>query len=276
MTTKYGAGLVDAGIMYLNIPVAPIPPAPSVPPTKPPPTTYLFNDEFNGTTLDSTKWYNADNIQYGGMSYSKAANATLDGNGNLDLKITRENWNGKAYAGASVGTYLYQTGWPVPAQDIKASWKAPFSYETRFLLPDVLGAWISPGWNQNIDRPTSQVINEIDLGEIRSMNPTWFGANQHKWQNGAEVGVAENGGGNGSDGRTNWHVMRVDALADSTKYYLDGTLVATHSAVSGVFGAQLHAEIADVGQWAAGGTQPDPNSPGPWHFLIDYVRVTAL
>jgi len=240
-------------------------------------TTYLFNDEFDGAASsapDSSKWSNVDGMLLDSlMSYSKAANAFLNGSGQLVLRITREAWHGKAYAGASIGTYQYATGWP--PSPILASWPVPFRYATRFLLPNVAAAWVGPGWNQNVDRTTSQNIYELDLGETRTTFPTVFGANQHTWLSGSDTAAA-NGSGTGTDGRTNWHTMTMDATSTGTTYYLDGTLIASYYGVSGTFGLQLQNEIADAGSWAAGGSQPDSGDPGPWDMLIDYVRVTAL
>jgi hypothetical protein len=253
-----------------------VPTTTTSPTTTTTPPGYLLDDEFNGSAgspPDPASWVNVEGTDLGVGSFSKAANATQDGAGSLDLKIDREAYHGRAFAGSSIGTYQYQTGWP--PNPVKVSFPVPFKYEVRFKLPNVAGAWISPGWLQNVDRPTSQNIYELDAGETRTTFPTFFGANQHTWLNGSDQQAA-NGGGSGTDGRTNWHVMTLEATSTACRYYLDGTLVATYYGVSGRFGVQLQSEIADAGSWGAGGAQPDPSDPGPWDLLIDYVRVSAL
>ncbi len=271
LATATGKGLVN---MLAALAVAPTPPAPT------PPPNYLFHDTFDGpagSAPDPTKWVNLDGIDLGVGSFGKAANAFLDGQGSLVLRISREPWHGSPFAGAFLGSYQYQTGWP--PSPIKAAFPVPFRYEVSFIEPDVDGAWISPGWLQNVDKTTAQGIVEIDLAECSTSKPTWIGANQHKWQlvNGTVQDVlAENGGTNATDARHNWHLVAAEVRDTETKYFLDGALMATHSGANGKFGTYLQAAIAPAGSWASGGKQPNPDDPGPWDMKIGGVSVFAL
>lgn len=248
--------------------------------TSPPPSPYLFDDEFDGAAgspPDATKWNVQNGVYYGAMSCSKSVNAFLDGQGHLVLRATREpaGWCSQdhaPFAGGSVGTYKYQTGWP--PQGIKSSWPAGFRYEVRFKCSPVTGsgAWENAGWLQNVDRTSSQGLWELDTSEERT-SPTEIGMNQHKWVGSTDVSN-EGGGAPTTDCRSDWHTVTVDTYpSGGTKYYLDGVYVTTHSSVGGSFGVQIHNEIADV---SAGIGQPAASDPGPWDMVVDYVRVTAL
>jgi hypothetical protein len=265
LATYTGKGLV--GMLAALADTAPAAPAPA-----PSTTSYLFADDFDGpagTPPDATRWINLDGITYDKTSAAKAKNAFLDGQGNLVLRVTREPWYGRQFAGAIIGSYQYQTGWP--PKPILASWPVPFRWESRVLLPTVAGAWSTGGWLQNVDR--SAGIAELDCGETRGTYPTIFCANQHLGSGGTDA-KAENAHATMTAGA--WHVCAVEATEAETRYYLDGNLVATHSGVSGRFGVLLHNVIADLTSWGSGGKNPDPADAGPWDVKVDYVRVTAL
>lgn len=266
LATDTGRGLV--GMLAALAPTSA--PAPSPSPTP----GLIFEDTFEGpagSPPNPANWVNLDGIDWGPASKAKAANAYLDGAGHLVLRVVREPWLGKAFSGAVVASYQYQTGWP--PQNIKHSWPVPFRYECRVLFPDVDSAWVGPGWLQNVDRPNTQSIYELDCGETISTNRLIVGANQHTWLSGKDVAGAD-GAMPCSDNRLNWHTVAVEARADSCRYFVDGVLGQTHYGVSGRFGVMLHNAIGDKGFWAF--TEPDPADPGPWEMLVDYVRVTAL
>lgn len=246
-------------------------------PTPSPTPTYLFHDEFDGaagTPPDTAKWVNLDGITYGGVSAAKASNAFHDGNGNMILRVTREPWQGRSFAGALIGTYQYQTGWP--PKPVLASWPVPFRYEVRFRLPVVAGAWFGPGWNQNVDRAIGYV--ELDVGESRGTFPTLYGCNMHTWNKDATGKWVDtpSWGQNATGEPGAWHALVCDARADGTTFALDGVPVGTGFGVSGRFGVLLHNVIADVASWGSGGMQPAATDPGPWDMAVDYVRVSAL
>lgn len=242
-------------------------PAPAPSPTPAPtPSPYLFEDTFvgpAGSPPDPTKWVNVDGTTFGGVvAPAKAENAFLDGNGNLVLRITREAWLGKQYAGAMIGTYKYGSGWP-PATLLK-SFPAPFRYEVRFLLPNAPGMWSGAGWLQNVDRTNTQAIHELDCGECRSA--TRYGTSQHLWIGSTDT-LNETSSIAGPDGHAAFQTMAVEVRGTGNTYFLNGLQVTPHSGATGRFGVQLHNVL--------GGTTL-PTDSGPWDMLIDYVRVSAL
>lgn len=246
--------------------VAPVP--------TPTPGNLVFADEFDGpagSPPDPNNWYNVDGLQAMQASYSKAENAYLDGNGHLVLRVKRDTYVGKAFSGGTICTYKYGWGWPPPA--IKKSWSVPFRYEAMVKFPNVDNAWVGPGWNQNVDRPNTQDIFELDCGETNSKNRFGMGANQHTWLNSGQKQGAD-GWMVCTDNRTNWHTVAVEARTTGCTYMIDGVPLKTQYGVSGRFGAMLHNQIGDAGFWDF--TAPDPNDPGPWHMLVDYVRVYSL
>lgn len=252
---------------------------PPTEPSTPPAPTYIFADDFDGpagTPPDPTKWINKDGIAVVHGSTAKAANTFLDGQGHLILRVTREPWYGRQTAGAVIGSYQYQTGWP--PKPIIASWPVPFRYEARYKAPAIGGLWMCPGWNQNVDRSNGYV--EIDVAETRGSYPTIFGTNMHTWTKNADGSYTDSPKWAASPQATGiadeWHVMVCEARTDGVTFYLDGVKVGTGFGVTGRFGVLLQNVLADAGDWGAGGQQPAADDPGPWDYLIDYVRVTAL
>lgn len=243
------------------------------------PTTYIFQDEFNGTSLDTTKWQKPGSYCYAPNDYScnKDENVFLDGQGDLVLRTKREPSNyltGGPFSAAWVETYKYGWGWP--ATGVLASWSVPFKYEYRVKFADVVPSWANGGWVQSVDKDESQSAYQLDAGETVTSHPGSIGCHQHTWLNGIDrAGVS--GSINVADVRYNWHVVSVSAYTDRTVYEVDGNICATHYGVSGRFGAILHSGIASQSvTWASAGLVVDSSDPGPWDMLVDYVRVTSL
>lgn len=241
---------------------------------------YLFNDEFNGASNaqpDTSKWVIHDEKCDAPANYScpKNANAFQDGNGNLVLRTRREssNWlTGGPYSGSWISTFRYGYGWP--ATGVKATTPVPFKVEMRALKPNTPGAWPSL-WAMNTDRSTSQNIYELDISEQRMTYPTSAGCHQHTWLNGSDI-QAWDGAATVSNMAINWHLFSANVYTDRVEYYVDGISCGTSYGVNGNFGLILNNAIALPGSWGSGNGQPASSDPGPWDFLVDYVRVTKL
>src|SRR5512141_666631 len=98
----------------------------------PPGWTLAWHDEFNGPSIDQTKWNFEVNGNGGGnneLQYytSRLQNAYID-SGMLVIQALKENYLGKAYTSARLNT------------DGKGDWKYG-RFEARMLLPYGAGLW---------------------------------------------------------------------------------------------------------------------------------------
>lgn len=243
------------------------------------PSNLLWEDQFNGlegTAPDSSAWVIGTTVgeTWDHWCRCKPENVFLDGEGHLVLRIKRDTAgpNGLPYSGGWLATFNAWAGYPAP--NIKKAFSLPFAYETRFLFPNVEGAHFGCGWLQQIDVDEAGSINEVDVGESRSTFPTKVGFYKHRFV----AGVDAEGAGvevDTLDARTNWQTVRCEVRVDSTKYFLNGVQVTTQPGSLGSHGLEASCAISDDA-WQSGGGSPDPEDPGPWDQLIDYVRFVRL
>lgn len=246
----------------------------------PPVGNVIWEDHFDGPSgskPDAAKWevVTTPGADWDDWCRIKPENTFLDGNGNLVLRSKPDSAgaNGIPFSGAIVATYGYDTGYP--AGRILAQWDLPFRYECRWRMPPIDGAHVSAGWVQQLDNPKSEHIFELDCGESHSTDPNHAGFYQHDWINGVEQNAKGISIPVASNWRENFHIVACEVRSDRVDYFFDNAKVATYYGVSGKYGAVLHNPISRH-SWQNGGAMPDPNEPGPWDMLVDYVRVSKL
>jgi len=263
-------------------------------PTGPTAGTVLFDDEFNGaagpffpggSTISSDgQWHDNTGCSLNGAACNDtAADATLDGNGHLDLRIS---WDSSLneYDGAFISTFDY-SGWPPPASAVNL--QPPYEITMSAEMPNVSSAW--PGlWLMDVNHSQAQGDNEIDVAEDYGSNTT-ASCNQHFWVNSvqttpSDITAAElaagDWGSNGfscgtaslSDVATAFNTYTADVYSDHVVYYFGGKEVASVHGTLGTDGSVgFQGILLDVNM-----TSAPPAGGGPWDMLVDYVKVTAL
>ncbi len=225
-----------------------------------------FADEFNGTSLDTTKWIY--NYPYGavgnGDAYASASNVS-EGGGLLTLTAQRVAQGGKDFTTGTISTgYNLETftgGY----------------IEARVLLPTTPGSWpafwgLYSGWPPETDIMEYPLTTDNGTDGLASNKyNTNFHYTNSSGGNSAGAGVVTAG----SALDTGYHTFGVNWVSNnSVAFYLDGTQVQsfTNSAVSQMVYMYLILDY-EVGGW------PGTPSLSQWpanhtdQFSVDWVRV---
>lgn len=221
----------------------------------------LWSDEFNGTSVDGTKW-NLDNGNpnvNNEKEYYQSANATVTG-GNLVITAKNESVGGQPYTSAK----------------LNSSGKFSVTYgriEARIKLPAFQGSWPA-FWmlGNNIGTVGWPSCGEIDIMEQVNTNNTilgtmhWNGGSGHVQYGSSTTATA-----------TDYHVYAVEWDSSSIRWYVDNTLYVTgniQNNINNTGAFQLPFYI--ILNLAVGGDLPGQTvntGAMPASMLVDYVRV---
>lgn len=226
-------------------------------------TTYklVWSDEFDGTSVDQTKW----NFETGNLNvnheeeYYQAANATV-ANGNLVITAKKEQQGGLPYTSARMNTMN----------------KFSITYgkiEARIKLPVGAGLWPA-FWmlGANISTVSWPNCGEIDIMEHVNTDSLIYGT-MH-WNAG---GQAASYGLNMASSPSEYHVYSVVWNASSIKWYVDDKLYVTGNIANNINSTDaFHLPFFVILNLAVGGDWPGQyvdTSKLPASMYVDYVRV---
>ena len=238
------------------------PTATLAPPPPPPPTTVapapsgwhtVFADEFNGATLDSSKWWvdNKAATNWGELSYYSPEDAFVR-DGSLVLRAQQRSLNGRSYTSANMGSnFSFRYG----------------RVEIRAKMPTGKGLWPAL-WMLPTNGASTGWLPEIDIYE--SVDPGRYWANFH-----SNTGSGRQQLGPlpvGTD-TSQWHDYAIEWSPTQITWFLDGRQVAV--ATDGVWTANqsnlyITLTLAVGGSWPG---SPDASTPFPSEMQIDYIRV---
>jgi len=227
-------------------------------------TTYtlLWSDEFNGTSVDQTKW----NFETGNLGvnneqeYYQAANATV-ANGYLSITAQNQAQGGQPFTSARMNT----------ANKFNVTYG---KIEARIKLPMGAGLWpafwmLGADINSGVNWPS---CGEIDIMEHVNADSLIYGT-MH-WSSG---GQAVQYGLNLSSSPSEWHVYSVTWDTNAIKWYVDNTLYVTGNIANDVNSTDaFHKPFFIILNLAVGGNFPNTTvdvSKLPATMLVDYVRV---
>lgn len=164
-----------------------------------------WSDEFNGTTLDETKWKyrEGDDSRTFIKSYQSASNNAVSG-GLYRCLLKKETMGTKAFtAGGIVSRDTMRYGY----------------YESRFKCPPT-GGWHTSFW---MNTPSGSPSIEIDVFENDSINLNHYGANLH--QNKPEPKKHFPHPVSTPDLNADFHVLGCEFTSDVLRYFFNGTMV---------------------------------------------------
>ncbi len=178
-----------------------------------PPAGYklAWADEFDGKTLDTTKWdYRTDSKMW---STQKAENVSV-ADGKLKLATKKEKAGGKEYTGGGV----------ISKQTFKYGY-----YEAKFKVPPGAG-WHTSFWMMKHDGKggtgSAAARHELDVCENDSVNPNGYGVNLHRW-NPKPHKTFGSKHVKTPDLSADFHVWGCEFTPETVKYFFDGKVVQT-------------------------------------------------
>jgi len=231
------------------------------PDTTTPTYKLIWSDEFDGTSVDTTKW----NFETGNLNvnhekeYYQAANATV-ANGNLVITAKSETVN----------------GWPYTSARMNSMNKVTAQYgrvEARIKIPMGAGLWPA-FWmlGVNINSVSWPNCGEIDIMEHVNADSLIYGTIH--WNSGG--GQAQYGL-NLSSSPSDYHVYAVDWDTNSIKWYVDNTLYCTANIANNINNTgAFHLPFFIILNLAVAGDFPGQTvdlTKLPASMYVDYVRI---
>ena len=215
----------------------------------------VFNDEFDGATLDRTKWVDTfftrrygqpDELQY------FAPDAFVFDHGILKIRADTRNLGGRLYTSGVISSdthFEFQYG----------------LIEGRMKVPRGQGFWTAFWLGNYFDYHNPE---EIDTVEVLGNSTDTARFHVH-------YPTAPNSDGQnfvGADLANDFHIFSVEWQANYIRWYLDGVQrfeVTTYNHIP-------HVPLFIMLNLSVGGSYPgapDPTTPFPSYLEIDYVRV---
>ena len=237
----------------------------------------VWNDEFDGKTLDYSKWEAEVNAFGGGnqelqIYTDRKENLRLE-NGNLVLEARKDNHGisgtTREYSSARIRS-KHRGDWKYGKFEVRA--KLPSGqgvWPAIWMLPteDLYGTWASSG--------------EIDIMEFKGQEPNIVLGTLHygkPWpENKFTSGQLKLPDGNFTD---DFHVYAMEWEEGVIRWYVDGKLYQTQkewTSGGGKYPAPFDQKFHMILNLAIGGNfvgNPDARTPFPRQFLVDYVRVS--
>jgi beta-glucanase (GH16 family) len=238
----------------------------------PPPGTWhgVFADEFNGSSLDTSKW----NTCYpsgcfgpsaGELERYQAANVTESG-GYLHLTARKDTVTSKRKTTSSYTSGMISSGGVNSKTQPKFSFQYGY-FEISAQVPKGQGLWPA-FWTQ----PASyRWPPEIDAMEINGAFTNMVNMTYH-WSSNRNGYATEWFDAASDDYAAGQHTFGVDWEPGSITWYVDGVQRFTYTDASRVPNEPLYliANLAVGGVWPG---DPDATTPFPSEMKVDYIRA---
>jgi len=243
-------------------------------PTSYPGYTLTWQDEFNGTTLNSAYWSNQngdgcpDICGWGNNEleyYTPRPENLFFQDGKLVIEARKENYSGKQYTSSKILTAGKKT-FKYGRIDIRAQLpKGKGIWPALWLLPqdNVYGAWPKSG--------------ELDLMELVGHEPNKVYGTAHYGPGPGSTSTSRGYTQPTGDFSDQFHVFSLEWKADQVKWYVDGNLYSTLNkadigALQWPFNESFYLifNVAVGGYWPG---NPDATTYFPQWMVVDYIRV---
>jgi beta-glucanase (GH16 family) len=240
--------------------------------------TLVWADEFDGPSIDSSKWSHEVNGAGGGNNelqyYTARATNSFIENGHLVIQALKETYTGpdgtRNYTSARMRT-LNKGDWTYGR--FESRMKLPYGqglWPAFWMLPT---DWVYGGWAAS---------GEIDIMEIIGSEPDVLHGTIHyhgEWPDNRSSGASWTlPSGDFSD---DFHVFALEWEEGVMRWYVDGIHYSTKTSWDSTsapypapFDQRFHIllNVAVGGNWPG---DPDPTTVFPQQMVVDYVRVYA-
>lgn len=238
----------------------------------------VFDDEFDGTSLDKSKWnptYNWGHT-HNHRAYCVEENVSVS-DGLLRIKgEARRHPN--APATCKNGSDVYSLDYTSGAIDTRGKFELKGGYiEGRFKMPPHSGTWpafwtLQDGWPPEIDIfevPHDRTDHHYYLHYTKT---DWYASHGSAWDHEASFGGVHKG----PDKSAGFHTYGLEWNENFLKFYFDDQLVSSYNRPSEI--SQLTANYIiinlAIGGWAESGSRPIAVTAGnPAYLECDWVRV---
>jgi beta-glucanase (GH16 family) len=230
--------------------------------------TLVWSDEFNGTTLDTTKWQPQNYLrtpQFTPPGYWVSSDAYLNGFGQLVLRVEYNPSTGRYGSGAVQGLYQRTFGY----------------FEAKVKFPTQQGHWCA-FWLFTMSQGSTNVIGGSDGDEMDIMEKAWLTDHiQHAlhWDgySGPLAGSAGLQVTNLGLNDGGWHIFGLNWTPTNYAFYVDGARTWLTS-TGGVSQVPEYMMLTDeIGNYGTGsnawGTGSITNANLPDYYLVEYARV---
>jgi beta-glucanase (GH16 family) len=223
--------------------------------------TLMFDDEFNGTSVDTTKWSVGDiltNSQWwcDSPNWLSTANANMITQSSGLLHITTEQvpYAGKPYQSGCL--YTYEKYWFLYG---KVDIRAKMPPMTQSWWP---GFWLLP----------ENAGDDFEIDSLELINEPWtLYFNNHDWRDNIHNGTSVKPG---PDYSADFHEYEVEWSSSAIIWRVDGVeyfrVTNTQAISNEPMYLILDTEIGAPGSWPGA---PHPTSVFPGTMDIDYVRI---
>ena len=235
----------------------------------------IFHDDFDGSSLDTSKWTTCYfdfkvgddcNHDQNELELYRPQNVAVS-NGILTLSAQKQSVDA-----ADGQTYDYTSGMVTTGPDSDKANNTRFSFkygymEMRAKVPGGQGLWPA-FWTLPDDLHWPP---EIDVFEILGGTPDVLHMHYH-YPDGSSEGGDDGVDWSGPNFSADWHTYAVDWEPDAITWYVDGVPRRSYTDASHIATKPMYliANLAVGGDWPG---NPDASTPFPAHYQIDYVRV---
>ena len=243
--------------------------------------TLVWRDEFNGSSIDATKWEHAVDANGGGNNelqyYTERPENSYVEDGKLIIKALRERYSSGAktrdYTSARLSTpnkgdFLYGK------IEVKAKLPAGQGlWPAIWMLPT---DWVYGGWAASGEIDILEAVNLESNGENNIHGTLHYGG---EWPNNTSSGKSYTPDTSVTD---NFHVYSIEWEPTEIRWYVDGVLYQTQNdwwSDVGEYPAPFNQRFHIILNVAVGGNwpgSPNDNTLFPQTMAVDYVRAYKL
>lgn len=240
--------------------------------------TKVFSDEFEGTSLDKSKWnptYNWGHT-HNHRAYCVEENVSVN-DGKLVIKGEAKR-HPDAPATCSNGGKTYSLDYTSGAIDTQHKFKIRYGYiEGRFKMPAQLGTWpafwmLQDGWPPEIDIFEVPHARNQHHYYLHYTQPDWYASHGDAWDHEASFGGVHTG----PDKSADFHNYGLEWNERYMNFYFDDKLVASYNRPTEISQTEAMYIIINlaIGGWATDNGNPiEVTADNPAYLECDWVRV---